>query len=184
MMTTRSIESQLELLRLNVGREIPVKAANRLLKQFLFRYQGHVGAALIVGGVDKTGPHVYSIYPHGSTDKLPYTTMGSGSLAAISVFESGWKLDMNEDEAVQLVRDAIVAGIRNDLGSGSNVDITIIRKDEPKAIIKRTYETIEAKGVRQGTYNFPPGSTAVLKMQTFPIVVEREEVIDVPMDTD
>jgi len=85
-MTTRSIESQLELLRLNTDREVRVCAANRLLKQFLFRYQGHIGAALIVGGVDVDGSHIYCIYPHGSTDKLPYATMGSGSLAAMAVF--------------------------------------------------------------------------------------------------
>lgn len=36
------------------------------------------------------------IYPHGSTDKNPYVTMGSGSLAAMSVFETGYKEDMNE----------------------------------------------------------------------------------------
>lgn len=40
------------------------------------RYQGYIGAALVLGGVDVTGPHLYSIYPHGSTDKLPYVTMG------------------------------------------------------------------------------------------------------------
>ena len=39
-------------------------------------YQGYLGAALVLGGVDSTGPHLYSIYPHGSTDKLPYVTMG------------------------------------------------------------------------------------------------------------
>lgn len=86
-MTTNTISSQLELHRLNTGRIVPVKTANTLLKQMLFRYQGHVGAALILGGVDNTGPHVYSIHPHGSTDALPYATMGSGSLAAMSVFE-------------------------------------------------------------------------------------------------
>lgn len=30
----------------------------------------------MLGGVDCNGPHLYSIYPHGSTDKLPYVTMG------------------------------------------------------------------------------------------------------------
>lgn len=40
------------------------------------RYQGYIGAALVLGGVDCNGPHLYSIYPHGSTDKLPYVTMG------------------------------------------------------------------------------------------------------------
>jgi len=37
-MTTRSIESQMELLRLNTGREVPVVASSRLLKQMLFRH--------------------------------------------------------------------------------------------------------------------------------------------------
>lgn len=60
----------------------------------IYPRQGHIGAALIVGGVDKNGPHVYCIYPHGSTDKLPYATMGSGSLAAMAVIESGWRPDM------------------------------------------------------------------------------------------
>lgn len=65
---------------------------------FLFkkkRYQGHIGAALVLGGFDATGPQLYTVYPHGSTDNLPYVTMGSGSLAAMSVFESKWKPEMN-----------------------------------------------------------------------------------------
>lgn len=86
--TTDIIASKLELHRLNTGRTVPVAAANTLLKQMLFRYQGHVSAALVLGGVDHTGSYIYCIYPHGSTDKLPYATMGSGSLAAMSVFES------------------------------------------------------------------------------------------------
>lgn len=61
---------------------------------YLFRYQGQVGAALVLGGVDSTGAHLFTIHPHGSTDKLPYVTMGSGSLAAMAVFESGWKPNM------------------------------------------------------------------------------------------
>ena len=59
------------------------------------RYQGHVGAALVLGGVDSTGPHLFTIHPHGSTDKLPYVTMGSGSLAAMAVFEKSWKPNMD-----------------------------------------------------------------------------------------
>lgn len=38
-MVTRMVSSQLKLLRLNTGREVPVIAANRLLKQHLFKYQ-------------------------------------------------------------------------------------------------------------------------------------------------
>ena len=47
-----------------------------------------------MGGADKTGSHLYSIHPQGSSDSLPFTTMGSGSLAAMAVFEANWKADM------------------------------------------------------------------------------------------
>lgn len=126
--TTELIASNLELLRLSTGSQSRVVTALTLLKRLLYRYQGHVSAALILGGVDATGPHLYDIHPHGSTQKLPYVTMGSGSLAAMSVFETRYVEDMNEEDAVKLVRDAVRAGIFNDLGSGSNVDVTVIRK--------------------------------------------------------
>lgn len=83
-MTTKLIASHLELHRLYTGRVVPVKTANQMLKQMLFRYQGYIGAALVLGGVDNDGPHLFSIYPHGSTDKLPYTAMGSGLLLKLS----------------------------------------------------------------------------------------------------
>lgn len=47
------------------------------------------------------------IYPHGSTDSLPYCTMGSGSLNAMAVFEAGYRDDMSREEAVDLVTRAI-----------------------------------------------------------------------------
>ena len=59
------------------------------------RHQGQIGAALVLGGVDSTGAHLFTVAPHGSTDKLPYVTMGSGSLAAMAVFESQWKKDLD-----------------------------------------------------------------------------------------
>ena len=126
-----------------------------LLKRMLFRYQGHVSAALVLGGVDCTGAHLYHVYPHGSTSKLPYVTMGSGSLAAMAVFEQGWREDITEEEAIALVKDAILAGIFNDLGSGSNCDITIIRKggeterirgyEKPNDVARRSVRSTAAR---------------------------------------
>lgn len=40
------------------------------------RYQGHVGASLIVGGVDLTGPQLYGVHPHGSYSRLPFAALG------------------------------------------------------------------------------------------------------------
>uniref|UniRef100_A0A669PS38 proteasome endopeptidase complex n=1 Tax=Phasianus colchicus TaxID=9054 RepID=A0A669PS38_PHACC len=180
-MTTQLIASNLELHALSTGRLPRVVTANQMLKQMLFRYQGYIGAALVLGGVDVTGPHLYSIYPHGSTDKLPYVTMGSGSLAAMAVFEDKYKPDMEEEEAKQLVRDAIAAGIYNDLGSGSNIDICVISKNKLDFI--RPYDVANRKGERYGRYKCERGTTAVLTENVAHLEIEVVDETVQTMDT-
>lgn len=141
-----------------------------MLKQHLFRYQGHIGAYLVVAGCDPTGAHLFTVHAHGSTDKLPYVTMGSGSLAAMSVFETQWKRDMTRDEAVKLCADAIQAGIFNDLGSGSNVDVCVITPE--KTQLMRNYITPNVREKKMRDYKFKRGTTAWLDEK----VMRREEI--------
>jgi 20S proteasome subunit beta 2 len=141
-----------------------------MLKQHLFRYQGHIGAYLVVAGVDPTGVGLFTVHAHGSTDKLPYVTMGSGSLAAMSVFETQWKPTLTEDEAVELASNAIQAGIFNDLGSGSNVDVAIITKE--KTTLKRGFVKPNQRSQKQKSYVFARGTTAVLNEK----IIRKEEI--------
>lgn len=165
---TGMISSALELHRLSTGRESRVITAMTMLKSHLFRYQGHVSAALVLGGVDFRGPHLFTIYPHGSTDSLPYATMGSGSLNAMSVFESGYKDDMSREEAIDLVTRAIRSGVYNDLGSGSNIDICVITKDGVE--YKRNHEYLQGKTyARQYPQKFTTRTTVVRKERIFEI---------------
>ena len=60
-MTAGMIASQLELHRYATGRESRVVTALTQLKSHLFRYQGHVSAALVLGGVDIYGPHLHTV---------------------------------------------------------------------------------------------------------------------------
>ena len=53
---------------------------------------------------------------------------------------------LQKEDAKKLVRDAIAAGIFNDLGSGSNVDLCIITKDGIEYL--RPYDEANLKGVR------------------------------------
>jgi 20S proteasome subunit beta 2 len=64
--------------------------------------------------------------------------MGSGSLAAMAVFESAFEENMKREDAIKLVSRAIRSGIFNDLGSGSNVDVCVITKDKTEML--RNYE--------------------------------------------
>ncbi|KAF9650367.1 20S proteasome subunit [Thelephora ganbajun] len=177
--TTAMISSNMELHALSTGRKPRVVTAMTMLKQYLFRYQGHVGAALVLGGVDATGPHLFTIHPHGSTDKLPYVTMGSGSLAAMAVFEAQWKPSMTREEALDLVNAAISAGIFNDLGSGSNVDACVITAT--KTDMLRNFVKPNERVTKERTYGFRRGTTAFTKEEIRNLVV-HEEIIGVRDD--
>ncbi|PFH50489.1 hypothetical protein AMATHDRAFT_60893 [Amanita thiersii Skay4041] len=170
--TTALISSNMELHALSSGRKPRVVTAMTMLKQMLFRYQGHVGAALVLGGVDPTGPQLFTIHPHGSTDKLPYVTMGSGSLAAMAVFESGWKPNMERQEALDLVKAAIAAGIFNDLGSGSNVDACIITSTSTEML--RNVEMPNERVQKEKTYVFRRGTTAFKKEDIRSLIINEE----------
>jgi len=176
--TTEEISSHLALHRLATGgRQSRIVTACLMLKQKLFKYRGHISAALVLGGVDIEGVHIYTIYPHGSTDKLPYVTMGSGSLAAMSIFETEYKDGLERDDAIKIVAKAVRAGIFNDLGSGSNVDITVITKE--KTDIYRNFEKPNPRKYRpEKHYEYPSGTTAVLKEEITPIAARKNILVE------
>jgi len=176
--TTQLMESKMELLRMQMDREPRVCTVVRRLSTMLFKYQGYIGCALVLGGVDVTGPHLYQIYPHGSTDCLPFTTMGSGSLCAMSILESEYKSGMTAQEGMALVQKAIRAGIFNDLGSGGNVDVCVITKDGGK--IHRNIETPNPRKFKAEYKAIPKGCTPVLSTKTLWSLVQ-EESTDVVM---
>jgi 20S proteasome subunit beta 2 len=182
--TTSLISSQLELHSLSTGRKPRVVTCMTLLKQHLFKYQGHIGAYLVVAGVDPTGTHLFTVHAHGSTDKLPYVTMGSGSLAAMSVFETQWKASLTKEEAMKLCSEAIQAGIFNDLGSGSNVDIAVITAD--KTTLHRGFVKPNERSQKLKNYKFKRGTTAVLneKIITKDEIGKYVSVQEMPINTE
>ena len=163
--TTDQIAANLELHRLDTGREVRVVTALTMLQQHLFRYQGHVSAALVLGGCDVTGKHLFMVHPHGSSAALNYATMGSGSLAAMAVFEQKYVKDMNEQTAKDLVHEAIRSGIFHDLGSGSNVDLCIIRQDGTGDFL-RNYDKTNTADLHGEKIVMPKGTTTVLTKKT------------------
>jgi len=172
--TTQLMESQMELLRMATNRQIRVCTVVRRLSTMLFKYQGYVGCALVLGGVDCKGPHLYQIYPHGSTDYLPFTSMGSGSLCAMAILESEYKSGMSEKEGMALVQKAIRAGIFNDLGSGGNVDVCVIKQSG--GVIHRNIETPNPRKFKAQYKAFPAGITPVLKKDIWTLVKEDDDV--------
>ncbi|GAX14047.1 hypothetical protein FisN_5Lh029 [Fistulifera solaris] len=101
------------------------------LRKRLYERNGAYQANLIVGGIHHNGKaQLRAIHPHGSVDVVPFTALGSGGMAAMSVLEQGYpalaRADDPRQAAQELCIQAIRAGIENDLGSGSQVDICVV----------------------------------------------------------
>ncbi|CAL8396169.1 unnamed protein product [Gadus morhua 'NCC'] len=168
--TTDLLASNLALFSLNSQRAPRVLMAASILQDTLYRYGGQIGAHLILGGVDYSGAHLYTVGPYGSVDKLPFVSMGSGSMAALGILEDRYKPNMEVEEAKVLVRDSVQAGIMGDLGSGSNVDLCVITAQAVDYI--RPYQESQYTNGRNRKYKYPPGTTALLSEKVVPLRME------------
>ena len=88
--------------------------------------------------------------------------MGSGSLNAMSILETRYKDGMTKEEAIEIVKCAVEAGIFNDLGSGSNVDIYVITRNGCEKM--ESYREYNKKVFSQSqNYVFPKGTTEIIE---------------------
>ncbi|OAF67127.1 hypothetical protein A3Q56_05129, partial [Intoshia linei] len=67
---------------------------------------------------------------------------------------------MTEEEGKNLVNDAVCAGIFNDLGSGSNVDVCVIKQDVVDYI--RPFNNANISKKMTGDYTFKKGTTEII----------------------
>lgn len=171
-MVTKTIGAQLTLLRYESGKQTRVVQALTALKQKLYRYQGHIGAALVLGGYDVEGPYLATCAPHGSTDQLPFVSMGSGSIGAMAELEARYRDGMDVEAAKTLVRDAITAGIMNDPFSGSQVDLAVITRDGVDEIWGET--VVQQRVDPKQDIIFPKGTAPVTKEQVLQLVTVTE----------
>ena len=78
-------------------------------------------------------------------------------MAAIGILEREYKSGLSLEEGQALVTKAISAGILEDLGSGSQVDVCVIKQGE-KAVFTRNVLTIGKREHVKKTYNFKPNN--------------------------
>jgi proteasome beta subunit len=134
----RLMQVECSLYKVRHGKPISVGAAATLLSNYLQqnRYYPYY-VQLLVGGVDRNGPSVYSVDAMGGASKeTDIVSTGSGSPMAYGVLEDRYHADMNEPEAVDLATRSLKAAMRRDSASGENISIVVITKDkyEEKAV--------------------------------------------------
>lgn len=85
------------------------------------------GVSFLIGGVDKTGPHLIESDPSGMLFEWQAYAIGRGAILANKIFKQRWKPNMNDKEAVALVYDIINKTEKDK--KDTFVDMAIIKKD-------------------------------------------------------
>ncbi len=112
-----------------------VPAVLHYIRTNLHQSHGVLGVNLLVGGYDPVSHRatLAAVHPHGSMDVVTYAALGSGGLAATGVLESKYPIigcgGCTVEEGIRLAVNAVRAGIDNDLGSGSQVDVCLIGRE-------------------------------------------------------
>ncbi len=116
-----------KLYKLNNERRMPVSSAARLLANRLFSSRlAPMVTRVLVGGVDDTGSHVFSIDPLGSLTKEECVATGSGSPIAYGVLEDRYKEDSTIQDILPVVVKAVDSAMKRDTASGDSFDVAVI----------------------------------------------------------
>lgn len=125
--TVDVLTANAQLYKLNIGRPMPISSAARLIANLLFssRYAPLI-AQVLIGGVDDTGPHVFSLDPFGSLTEEKCVATGSGSPIAYGVLEDKFKEDMSAEQILPVIVKAVGSAMKRDAASGDSFNIAVI----------------------------------------------------------
>jgi proteasome alpha subunit len=99
-------------------------------KQTYTQYGGvrPFGTALLIAGVDDSGPRLFSTDPSGALMEYKASSEGSGRNSAMSYFESNYKDGLSKDEAIDMAIKALHKGTEGKLNPEAT-EIGIVDKD-------------------------------------------------------
>ena len=122
--TVDILTANAQLYRLNMDRPLPVNSAARLIANLLFstRY----ATQILIGGVDDTGPHIFSIDPFGSLTEEKCVATGLGSPVAYGILEDRYKEDVSIKELLPIIVKAVNSAMKRDAASGDSFNVAVI----------------------------------------------------------
>jgi len=146
-MLVKYLKSELELRKIQLGRDSTVKETVTLLSTWVYGLIRKPAmmpevAHLLFAGFDKHGFHLYDIFPDGSlTKEQNYVSSGSGSVYAYGVLENQYKSEMSQEDGIALAEKCIDAAIQRDVASGNGMNIFLINKDGARKIMSKRVNT-------------------------------------------
>lgn len=136
----RLVQAEIKLYKMRRQESLTIKGMAHLLAQILSssRYFPYL-TILLVGGIDKKGPSIFSLdFFGGQIQEREFVATGSGSPIAYGVLEERYQKKMSIDEGVNLAIQALHNALKRDTWSGGRIDIvkitpegyTMLKKNE------------------------------------------------------
>ena len=128
----RMVQVESRLYRMQRGEPMTVKALTTMLSNVLSsrRYYPFY-VQLLVGGVDRYGPKIYSLDAlGGQIEERRVVSTGSGSPIAYGVLESMYRPGISIEEGTTLAAKAIHNAMKRDSASGNKIELVRITKDK------------------------------------------------------
>ncbi|MFX1312151.1 MAG: proteasome subunit beta [Promethearchaeota archaeon] len=121
------LRAQANLYLLDAGERISTKSMGKMVSNYLYsRKMMPLLTNLVVAGMDKDGPKLYTLDALGSLMPDDYGTTGTGMLLSIGILEAEYKPDMLIVDGEKLVEKAIRNALKRDVMSGNGIDLLTI----------------------------------------------------------
>ena len=145
--TVEMLRANARIYNLERRSAMPVAVAARLVANLFFSNRLYpLEAQIVIGGMDDSGPHLYSLDPFGSIIEEKYVATGSGSPIAYGILEERYREGLALHEVLPIVVQSVNSAMKRDAASGDSYDVAVIDKtgyselgaDEKKQVLDRT----------------------------------------------
>lgn len=127
------LRAQANLYLLDAGERISTKSMGKMISNYLYsRKMMPLYTNLVVAGMDKDGPKLYTLDALGSLMPEDYGTAGTGMLLSIGILEAEYKPGITVTAGEKLVEKAIRSSISRDAMSGNGIDLLTITEKGAK----------------------------------------------------
>ncbi|KAK3891029.1 hypothetical protein Pcinc_005061 [Petrolisthes cinctipes] len=118
----RVLARECRLYELRNRERISVAAASKLLANMVYQYKGYgLSMGVMIAGWDKKRPGLYYVDSDGNRMAGNVFSVGSGSINAYGVMDTGYSWDLTDTQAWELRRKAIHHATHRDAYSGGIV---------------------------------------------------------------
>jgi proteasome beta subunit len=131
-MLVRVLSAEARIYRRAKREPITVKAIATLLSGILnARKFFPCEVQILIGGIDKNGPRIFSIdAAGGDVEEKELTATGSGCPAAYGVLDDRYSKGIPMEEAKKLAVKAIIAAKKRDSATGGAIELIVITKEK------------------------------------------------------